>query len=52
MISVVYSTREDKPEFKEHLEKSCGHKKLEIIQIINNGEMSLTQAYNKGIKAS
>lgn len=50
MISIVYSTRKDKPEFKEHIEKTCGYKKIEIIQITNDGEMSLTQAYNKGLK--
>jgi len=52
MISIVYSTRKDKPDFKEHILKSCGQKNLEIIQIINDGEMSLTQAYNKGLEKS
>jgi glycosyltransferase involved in cell wall biosynthesis len=50
MISIVYSTRKDKPEFKEHIEKTCGTRNIEIIQIENDGIMSLTQAYNKGIK--
>lgn len=49
MISIVYSTRKDNPEFKEHIKKTCGHKKIEVIQIVNDGEMSLTQAYNKGL---
>lgn len=49
MISIVYSTRKDNPKFKEHIEKTCGHKKIEVIQITNDGEMSLTQAYNKGL---
>jgi len=52
MISVIYSTKKDKPEFKEHIKRTCGNKKLEIIQIINDGEMSLTQAYNKGLDMS
>ena len=50
MISVVYSTKKDKPEFKKHIEETCGYKKIEIIQIENDGEMSLTQAYNKGLE--
>jgi glycosyltransferase involved in cell wall biosynthesis len=50
MISVVYCTRKTSPEHKEHLIKSSGlHKKLEVIEIINNGE-SLTKAYNRGLK--
>lgn len=52
MISVVYSTRKDKPEFKEHIEKTCGTRNIEIIQIENDGVMSLTEAYNKGLKES
>ena len=52
MISVVYSTKKDKPEFKKHIEETCGYKKIEIIQIENDGEMSLTQAYNKGLEMS
>ncbi len=50
MISIVYSTKKDKPEFKKHIEETCGYKKIEIIQIENDGEMSLTQAYNKGLE--
>jgi len=50
MISVVYCTRQTKPEHKEHLIKTSGlHKHLEVIEIINNGE-SLTKAYNRGLK--
>ena len=50
MISVVYCTRQTKPEHKEHLIKSSGlHKHIEVIEIINNGE-SLTKAYNRGLK--
>jgi hypothetical protein len=53
MISVVFSTREDKPEHIEHLIKTSGlDKKLEVIQYINNGEYSLTELYNKGLKES
>ena len=50
MVTVVYCTRETKPEHKEHLIKSSGlHKHIEVIEIINNGE-SLTHTYNRGLK--
>ena len=50
MITVIYCTRESKPEHKEHLIKTYGlHKQIEVIEIINNGE-SLTKAYNRGLK--
>lgn len=50
MITVIYCTKETKPEHKEHLIKSSGlQKHLEVIEIINNGE-SLTKAYNRGLK--
>lgn len=50
MITVVYCTRQTKPEHTEHIIKSSGlHKHIEVIEIINNGE-SLTKAYNRGLK--
>lgn len=50
MITIVYCTKESKPEHKEHLIKSSGmHKHVEVIEIINNGE-SLTSAYNRGLE--
>ena len=52
MVSVIYSTRKDKPEFIEQIKKTSGVHKIEIIQIINDGEMSLTEAYNKGLEES
>lgn len=48
MISIVYCTREHKPEHIEHLKKACGNPKVEIIEYINNGE-GLTKYYNKGL---
>jgi len=39
MISVVYSTKKDKPEFKKNIEETCGYKKIKIIQIENDGKM-------------
>ena len=52
MISIIYSTRKDKPEFIEKIKNTSGVHKIEIIQIINDGEMSLTEAYNKGLEES
>jgi glycosyltransferase involved in cell wall biosynthesis len=49
MISVIFSTRKDKPEFIDHIKKTSGAPDIDIIQIINDGEMSLTEAYNKGL---
>jgi len=52
MISIVFSTRTENKEFVDHIKKTCGVPKLDIIQIVNDGEMSLTQAYNKGLEQS
>ena len=50
MITVIYCTRQPNPSHTEHLIKSSGlHNKIEVIEIINNGE-SLTKAYNRGLK--
>lgn len=46
MISVVYCTREHKPEHSEHIRKTVGLKDVEIIEVINHGE-SLTKVYNR-----
>jgi GT2 family glycosyltransferase len=52
MISVVYSTRKTNTEFKSHIKKTIGVKDYEVIEIVNNGEMSLTEVYNQGLKSS
>lgn len=49
MISVVYSTRTPNKEFQNHINKTIGVKEFEIIEIVNNGEKSLTQCYNQGL---
>ncbi len=50
MITVIYCTRQPNPNHTEHLVKTSGlHNKIEVIEIINNGE-SLTKAYNRGLK--
>ena len=49
-ISIVYSTRLIDQSFIDHLEKTCLHKGVEILPYVNNGEYSLTEIYNKGLK--
>ena len=50
MITVIYCTRQSNLEHREHLIKSSGLlKKIEVIEIVNNGE-SLTTCYNRGLK--
>ena len=52
MITVIYSTRKNKPDFINFIKNTSGIKDVEIIQYINNGEYSLTELYNKGLKES
>ncbi len=52
MITIGYSTRESKPQFKEYISKACGLKNVEIIEVVNNGEKSLPQVYNELINQS
>ena len=52
MISVIFSTRQDNPEYQEHIKNTIGVKDYETIQIINNNQYSLTEAYNMGLKNS
>jgi hypothetical protein len=47
MITVGYSTRKHNPNFKEHIQKTCMYKEVQIIEKINNGEKSLSQVYNE-----
>jgi glycosyltransferase involved in cell wall biosynthesis len=49
-LTIVFSTKNDTPEFIEHLRKTCGVKDAEILQYINNGKHSLTEIYNKALK--
>jgi len=51
MISIVYCTREHNQNHIDHLKKTAGHPKVEVIEYINQGE-SLTKFYNKGLKES
>ncbi len=47
MITIGFSTRKTDSEFLTHLQKSCGSKKLQIIEKVNNGEKSLAKVYNE-----
>lgn len=48
MLTIVYCTRESKPEHKEHLIKTSGlHKHVEVIEIINNGESNTKFIWKK-----
>ena len=52
MITIGYSTRVSNPKFQEYLKKSCGVHKSEVIEVVNNGEKSLSQVYNEIIEKS
>lgn len=52
MISIVFCSKEPNPQYIEHLKKSCGVKDVEVIPIKNNGELSLAQSYNHGLKSA
>jgi glycosyltransferase involved in cell wall biosynthesis len=49
MVSVVYCTREHKPEHSEHIRKAFGHPKVEVIEYVNSGE-GLTKFYDRGLR--
>lgn len=54
MITLISSTRAINENFEKMIRKNSGLKQdeLEIIIFENNGEMSLTEVYNKGIEKS
>jgi glycosyltransferase involved in cell wall biosynthesis len=53
MISVVCSSQYDLENFKKEITKNSGlHNKIEFLGYKNNGEYSLTEIYNKGLKES
>jgi glycosyltransferase involved in cell wall biosynthesis len=47
MITIGYSTRASNPTFIDQIKKTVGIKDVEIIEVINNGEKSLTKVYNE-----
>lgn len=52
MVTIGYCTRISNPNFGLHLIKTCGlgDKKVEIIEIVNTGNRSLTECYNEILK--
>jgi len=52
VVSVVISTRKIDDEYLKHVEKMFSHPNTEILMYENDGQMSLTQVYNKGLKES
>lgn len=52
MLTIGFSTRQTNTDFLNHLQKSCGIKKLQIIEKINNGEKSLAKTYNEILEES
>ncbi|MEW6571248.1 MAG: glycosyltransferase [Nitrospirota bacterium] len=51
-LTVVFSTRTDNPAFRDHVKVTCGIDDVEILQYINDGEYSLTEIYNRGLRES
>lgn len=49
MITIGYCTRASDKNHIEHLIKTCGldRKKIEVIEIVNKGDRSLTECYNE-----
>lgn len=49
MITIGFCTRQSNSEYIDHIIKSCGldAKKVEVIEIVNTGDRSLTQCYNE-----
>jgi|688.fasta_scaffold03232_10 hypothetical protein len=52
MITIGYSTRVSNPKFQDYLKKSCGLHKCEVIEVVNNGEKSLSIVYNEILSKS
>ena len=52
MVSVVISTRKIDSTYYDHVKRMFSHPNTEILMYENDGEMSLTQVYNKGLKES
>ena len=52
VVSVVISTRKIDSTYYDHVKRIFSHPNTEILMYENDGEMSLTQIYNKGLKES
>jgi hypothetical protein len=51
-VSVVISTKKIDEGYREHVRKMFSQPDTEILMYENDGKMSLTQVYNKGLKES
>ena len=52
VVSVVISTRKIDSTYCDHVKRMFSHPNTEILMYENDGQMSLTQVYNKGLKES
>jgi len=52
VVSVVISTRKIDSTYYDHVKRMFSHPNTEILMYENDGEVSLTQVYNKGLKES
>ena len=52
VVSVVVSTRKIDSTYYDHIKRMFSHPNTEILMYENDGQMSLTQVYNKGLKES
>ena len=52
VVSVVVSTRKIDSTYYDHIKRMFSHPNTEILMYENDGQMSLTQIYNKGLKES
>ena len=52
VVSVVISTRKIDLSYYDHVKRMFSHPNTEILMYENDGQMSLTQVYNKGLKES
>ncbi len=48
-FTIVYSTRQNDPQFVRHLQQTCGLKKVEILAYTNPGDKSLSAVYNHAL---
>ncbi len=49
-LSIVFSAREIRSGFIDHIQKTVGVQNAEIIPYLNNRKYSLTELYNRGLK--
>ncbi|MBF0120517.1 MAG: glycosyltransferase [Desulfobacterales bacterium] len=52
MISVIFSTRKANKKFINKIKSTCDLKDIDVIEIVNNGEIPLSQAYNNALDRS